>query len=95
MRRLLFPHNGEDTLSRKQGLRIILTWGVAFPLLLSLSILLIAFLISLIWYKAVELFLLSFLSGVVIFGLLGLIVVNMNNRAVRVRQDWMARKAQK
>src|SRR5260370_35472737 len=36
MRRILFPYSGEEPLSLKQGLRVMLAWILFFPLCISL-----------------------------------------------------------
>ena|SRR5918911_933302 len=91
-RRILFPYSGEEPLSRKQGLRVIAVWALLFPLSMSLCTLLITLSVSFTLSKLILLLVLSFLSGVFIFGLLGVIVVSMSNRAARLRQAWKARQ---
>ena len=93
-RRILFPYSGEEPLSRKQGLRVILTWGLLFPLSMSLCTLPITAAASSSWQRVAILFLFAFLSGVFIFGSLGWIAVSMSNRAAYIRQTRRARQDQ-
>jgi ABC-type thiamin/hydroxymethylpyrimidine transport system permease subunit len=45
-------------------------------------------------YRTILLFVVAFLSGVFIFGLLGWVVVSMSNRAARIHQAWKAERGQ-
>lgn len=91
IRRILFPYSGEEPLSPRQGMRVILAWALLIPLLMSLCTLAIGAIAAFTLYKLVLLLLFSFLSGVLIFGSLGWIVVSMNNRAAHIRQQRHAR----
>jgi hypothetical protein len=93
-RRILFPYSGEYPLTRKQGLRVLAAWMLFFPLTMSLITLVIAALGSFTLYRTILLFVVAFLSGVFIFGLLGWVVVSMSNRAARIRQAWKAERGQ-
>jgi hypothetical protein len=88
-RRLLFPYSGEEPLARRQALRVIVAWALSFPLVLSLCALpvAIALMRTVMLQKVVLFFLLTFLSGVVIFGSLACLVVYMINRAARIYQQ--------
>lgn len=86
MRRILFPYSGEEPLSRAQGLRVIAAWILVFAPGMSLFTLLVAVVATLPLQKTLLLLLLSFLSGVVIFGILSWLVVAMSNRAARIFQ---------
>src|SRR5579859_194242 len=88
MRRLLFPYSGEEPLTRRQGARVILAWAFFFALVMSLGTLpiIVALMEPFSLQKTVRLFLLSFVSGAVIFGVLALIVVILSNRTARMLQ---------
>jgi len=90
LRRLLFPYSGDEALSFKQGLRVLLAWMVILPLLMSLSTVVLAVIFSYPLQKIGLFFLFTFLSGFFIFGGLGMLVVITNNSSARIRQ---ARKA--
>src|SRR5438105_1321750 len=94
MRRILFPYSGEEPISGKQALRVILSWSFLFPLVMSLITLLIAILASFTPQKTVLFFAFTFLSGFYIFGILGWVIVSMSNRSARIRQAWKAREGQ-
>ncbi len=94
MRRILYPYTGEQPLSLKQNLRVLLAWMLFFPVCLSLLTLAIALIGSFTVQKTVALLIFTFLSGVFIFGLLGLLVVSMSNKAARLHQTWKTQKGQ-
>ena len=94
MRRILYPYSGEQPLSLKQSLRVVLAWILFFPLGISLLTLAMAVIGSYTLKKTVLLFILVFLSGVFIFGLLALLIVGMSNRAARIHQTWKTQKGQ-
>ena len=94
IRRILFPYNGEEPLSRAQGLRVILTWALLIPLLMSLCPLAVSIVLSLSLQKTLLFLLWAFLSGVFIFSLLALIVVSMSNRAAHIRQERKIRRVE-
>jgi RsiW-degrading membrane proteinase PrsW (M82 family) len=94
IRRILFPYNGEEPLSRAQGLRVILTWALLIPLFMSLCPLAVSIVLSLSLQKTLLFLLWAFLSGVFIFGLLALIVVSMSNRAAHIRQERIIRRVE-
>lgn len=90
LRRILFPYSGKEPLTHIQGLVVIVSWGVFFALILSFCSfpLALAMLLRTRGPHVVELFMLiAFLSGAVIFGMLGWLVVAMNNRAARTIQQ--------
>lgn len=93
-RRVLFPYSGEQALTRKQGLRVLAAWMLFFPLTMSLITLAIAAFGSFTLQRTILLFGVAFLSGVLIFGVLGWVVVSMSNRAARIHQAWKAEKGQ-
>ncbi len=86
LRRILFPYSGEDALSFKQSMRVLLGWAVVIPLAISLCPLLLAAPLSYSFQRMAWLILFAFLSGVFIFGGLGLLVVVTNNKSARIRQ---------
>ena len=94
MRRILYPYNGEQPLSFKQSLRVLLAWMLFFPLTMSLLALVLTIIELYPVQKIVLFVILSFLSGVFIFGLLGLLVVTMSNKAARLHQTWKIQKEQ-
>jgi hypothetical protein len=95
LRRLLLPYSGEQVLTYKQGLRVIIAWALFFGLVLSLASLPVelAFMQTVSPQKVALLFSLSFLTGGIIFGGLALLVVMMGNRAARILQSRKAEKA--
>lgn len=93
VRRLLFPFNGEEPLSTREGLRVIRGWMLLF----TPGVLLITLVISLIVKappaKVFLLLLIALLFGCVMFGLMGWLAVNMSNRTARIFQAHRAQKA--
>lgn len=94
MKRLLFPYSGEVPLTVKQGLRVVLAWSLVFPLPCSTCILALLLLERASREEAINGFSFAFLSGVCVFGLLGLLIVVLSNRAARIRQAWKAQNGQ-
>jgi len=94
MRRILYPYNGEQPLSFKQSLRVLLAWMLFFPLTMSLLALVLTMIELYPVQKIVLFVIVSFLSGVFIFGLFGLLVVTMSNKAARLHQTWKIQKGQ-
>ena len=94
MRRILYPYNGEQPLSLKQSLRVLLAWMLFFPLTMALLALVLTIIVFYPIQKIVLFVILSFLSGVFIFGLFGLLVVTMSNKAARLHQTWKMQKEQ-
>jgi hypothetical protein len=90
-RRLLFPYSGEEPLSLKQGLRVVLAWILVFSVPLSLFALAFMLLGRYSMQGTITLFVFAFLSGAFIFGTLGMFIVVMGNRAARIHQAWKAR----
>lgn len=88
LRRILYPYSGEQPLSFRQGLRVMIAWMLFFPVCMSLITLGIALLGSSTMQKIMLFVMFTFLSGVFIFGLLGLLVVIMSNKAARMHQKW-------
>jgi len=94
MRRILYPYNGEQPLSLKQSLRVLLGWMLFFPLTMSLLALVLTIILSYPLQKIVLFVIISFFSGVFIFGLFGLLIVTMSNKAARLHQTWKIQKEQ-
>ena len=85
-RRILFPYSGEEVLSFKQSLRVLLAWAVLIPLSVSIFSLMFAALYSYSFQRMAWLWLFAFLSGALIFGSLGVLVVVTNNKSARFHQ---------
>ena len=92
MRRILYPYNGEQPLSFKQSLRVLFAWMLFFPLTMSLLALVLTMIELYPLQKIVLFVIVSFLTGVFIFGLFGLLVVTMSNKAARLHQTWKIQK---
>ena len=92
MRRILYPYSGEQPLSLQQSLRVLVAWMLFFPICMTLFTLTFAVLGSYSFHKMIIVVIFTFLSGVFIFGLLGLLVVTMSNRAARMHQTWKTQK---
>lgn len=92
-RRLLFPYSGEEPLTTRQSLRVILAWAIPIPLSMSLCTLALSALLATTAYKTLLLFVLAFLSGLLVFGCLGWLIVSMNNRAAYLRRKRKTRGA--
>ena len=90
-RRVLFPFSGEEPLSPRQGLRVILLWALLFPPPVSLCTLVLGVAEAFTWHRTALLLLFTLLSGVVIFAASAWFIVHMSNRAARVHQERRAR----
>ena len=88
MRRALFPYSGEEALTLKQGMRVILAWMLLIPLIMSLLVLAIALVGGSSASRTLEFFAFALISGACIFGLLGWLIVLVNNRSARIRRAW-------
>ena len=88
LRRILYPYSGEQPLSLKQSLRVLLGWMLFFPLTMALLALVLSIILLYPLLKIVLYVIFSFLLGVFIFGLFGLLVVAMSNKAARLHQTW-------
>ena len=89
-KRLLFPYSGEEPLSTKQGLRVVLAWALLFSLPVSLCVLALTALEGYSAQRIISSVLFAFLSGAFIFGMLSVLIVVMSNRAAHIRQAWKA-----
>jgi len=86
-RRLLFPYTGEEPLTRAQGRRVIVSWALVFSLALSVATLPAILIIKAVSMQELALILLlTFLTGIVIFGAMAWFVVIMVNRSARFVQ---------
>ena len=94
MRRILYPYNGEQPLSLRQSLRVLLAWMLFFPLTMSLLALVLTMIELYPVQKIVLFVIISFFTGVFIFGLFGLLVVTISNKAARLHQTWKIQKEQ-
>ena len=94
MRRILYPFSGEQPLSLKQSLRVLLGWMLFFPLTMAILALVLSIIVLYPLQKIVLYVILSFLLGVFIFGLFGLLVVTLSNKAARLHQTWKIQKDQ-
>ena len=86
LRRILFPYSGEESLSFKQSMRVLVAWIAFFSLPMSACPLILAALNAYSFQRIAWLVLFAFLSGLGIFGSLGVLVVVTNNRSARIRQ---------
>jgi hypothetical protein len=90
MKRLLFPYSGEDPLTLKQALRVVLAWTLLFSLPISLCVLGLTSIEGFGTQRVITSVAFAFLSGALIFGILSVLIVVMSNRAARIRQAWKA-----
>lgn len=93
LRRALFPYSGEEALTFRQGLRVILAWMLLLPLLMSLLALLVAVLQGSSASRIIDVFVFALISGACIFGALGWLIVLVNNRSARIRRTWKEQRA--
>ena len=85
-RRILFPYSGTEPLTFRQGVRVMLGWILLIPVTVSLLIAPFAALLSYSLVQILWTMLFAFLSGVLIFGGLGLLIIFMGNSAARFHQ---------
>lgn len=92
-RRLLLPYNGEEVLTRAQGVRVIISWATVFPVVLLVCTLPVVALSSnnASLQRIALLLLLIFVAGVVLFGLMAWLVVLTINRSARFMQRQKAK----
>jgi hypothetical protein len=91
-RRILFPYSGEEPLTLRQGLRIIMSWALFFSLSMSFCTLLICVVGRFPPYKTELFLLMTFLIGFFTFAILGWFTVSVSNRSARIRQELRSRK---
>lgn len=94
MRRFLFPYSGEDALTLKQAARVMLAWAILLPLVMSLLVALLVLLMGSSWQRILAMFAFGFFSGMAVFGILGLLIILVNNRSARIRRAWKTRQGQ-
>jgi len=90
-RRILFPYSGEEPLTLRQGLRVIMAWALFFSLSMSFCTLLICVVGAFPLYKTLLFLLMTFLSGFFVFAILGWFTVSVSNRAALIRQELRSR----
>src|SRR5215831_16003615 len=88
MRRILFPYEGDQPLSMKQSVRVMLGWMIFFPLTMALVALVLSIILLYPLQKIVLYVIGSFLIGVFFFGLFGFLIISMSNKAARLHQRW-------
>ena len=94
MRRLLFPYSGEEPLTFRQSMRVMLVWVLLIPISISLLVVVAALLMAFSLQTILAFFVLAFLSGMGIFGVLGVLIVLFNNHSARIRRAWKAQRGQ-
>ena len=88
MRQILYPYEGDQPLSMKQSVRVMLGWMIFFPLTMSIVALVLSIILLYPLQKIVLYMIVSFLMGVFVFGLFGLLIISMSNKAARLHQSW-------
>ena len=88
MRQILYPYEGDQPLSMKQSVRVMLGWMIFFPLTMSIVALVLSIILLYPLQKIVLYVIVSFLIGVFVFGLFGLLIISMSNKAARLHQTW-------
>ena len=88
MRQILYPYEGDQPLSMKQSVRVMLGWMIFFPLTMSIVALVLSIILLYPLQKIVLYVIVSFLIGVFVFGLFGLLIISMSNKAARLHQSW-------
>jgi|SRR5579863_4858748 len=91
VRRILFPYSGEESLTLRQGLHVVMSWALFFSLSMSFCTLLICVFGAFPLYKTLLFLLMTFLIGSFTFAILAWFTVSMSNRAARIRQGWKSR----
>src|SRR5579883_1566271 len=94
LRRILFPYNGEEQLTPNQSARVMLAWALFFPVCMSILTVVITVMRAYPPHSMLSILLFTYLSGVGIFGILGVLVILVNNKSARIRQAWKARDEQ-
>ena len=85
-RQFLFPYSGEEALAPRQAARVLLAWAVIIPFVMACVMLLLTAILAVPMQEIAIDILFTFLSGVFIFGGLGVLVVAANNWLARVRR---------
>lgn len=95
MRRFLFPYDGENALTLRQCARVMLAWAILLPLIMTLLITPVALWIdNSSWKHVLSMLAFAFLSGMGVFGILGLLIIIVNNQSARIRRAWKTRQGQ-
>lgn len=94
VRRLLFPYDASESLSVRQGLRVVLVWAFLFSSPITLLALGLMILEGWNEHEIIGRVVFIFLSSAFLFGMLSLLIVLMSNRAAHIRQAWKARNGQ-
>ncbi len=94
MRSILFPFSGEEPLSAREGLRVIIGWILLFLPGIVVLTLLVAFATGASLQRMLLILLLMIVVGIVMFGLMGWIAVSLSNRAARLFQAHRAKKVE-
>lgn len=94
MQRFLFPYSGEDPLTLRQGARVMLAWAILLPGIMSLLVALLTLLMGSSGQRILAMFAFAFFSGMGVFGILGLLIILVNNRSARIRRAWKTRQGQ-
>src|SRR5260370_42120442 len=90
MQRFLFPYNGEDALSLRQGTRVMLAGALLLPGIMSLLIALIGAIAGSSWQRIAIMYAFAFVSGMCIFAILGLLIILVIDRFARIGRSWKA-----
>ncbi len=94
VRQILFPFSGEEPLSPREGLRVILGWIAFFLPGIVVITLFASFASNVSLQRMFTLLAIAVLIGAMLFGVMGLITVSMSNRAARFYQAHRATKAE-
>lgn len=94
VRQILFPFSGEEPLSPREGLRVILGWILFFVPGIVVITLFASFASNVSMQRMLTLTTITVLLGIVLFGTMGLITVSLSNRAARFFQAHRATKAE-
>ena len=94
VRKILFPFSGEEPLSPREGLRVILGWILFFVPGIVVITLFASFASNVSMQRMLTLTTITVLLGIVLFGTMGLITVSLSNRAARFFQAHRATKAE-
>ncbi len=88
LRQILFPYDGDQPLSLKQSVRVMLGWMLFFPVTMAVLALVLSISELYSLQKIVLYVIASFLIGVFIFGLFGMLIIFLSNKAARLHQTW-------
>ena len=88
LRRVLFPYEGDQPLSMKQSVRVMLGWMLFFPFTMAILALVVSIVELYSWQKIVLYVVASFFIGVFVFGFFGMLIIFLGNKAARLHQAW-------